>query len=290
MRPLRLRSCLLASISCAPPEANCALPQALSRRAMLLRPLESSSPSRTPPPRPRDSVPREAKTMAPNLFSRLVPAAENRSFYEQLRDDDHEDVEHRAGLALDEENLTHQFHEDDLDNAQGLAIDDSRISSGSAAPRAAPRARLPPAGAPKKGRRPDAASKWLAAEEEGDNEVPASLLVEPHEAPASAGASRPGDTPRPPPYAVPGPSDRKARAQWEAAQAQQQLHRDHALEPMLLPGFPARRGGFAGGPKERAMFRWANVSNVDKFIKDVYEYYQGAGLWCILLERLLHLL
>lgn len=38
------------------------------------------------------------------------------------------------------------------------------------------------------------------------------------------------------------------------------------------------------------MFRWANVSNLDVFIRDVYDYYLGAGIWCILLERLLHLL
>lgn len=38
------------------------------------------------------------------------------------------------------------------------------------------------------------------------------------------------------------------------------------------------------------MYRWANVQNLDIFIGEVYNYYLGAGLWCILLDRVLHLL
>lgn len=41
---------------------------------------------------------------------------------------------------------------------------------------------------------------------------------------------------------------------------------------------------------KKAEWRWANVSNLDNFIRDVYDYYHGYGIWAILLERFLHLL
>ncbi|KAG2212756.1 hypothetical protein INT46_010716 [Mucor plumbeus] len=40
---------------------------------------------------------------------------------------------------------------------------------------------------------------------------------------------------------------------------------------------------------DRTMWRWANVENMDHFFTRVYEYYQGKGLYCILLARLLNL-
>jgi hypothetical protein len=41
---------------------------------------------------------------------------------------------------------------------------------------------------------------------------------------------------------------------------------------------------------DRTMWRWANVENMDNFFERVYEYYQGKGLYCILLARFLNLL
>ncbi|KAI8342329.1 autophagy protein Apg9-domain-containing protein [Chlamydoabsidia padenii] len=38
------------------------------------------------------------------------------------------------------------------------------------------------------------------------------------------------------------------------------------------------------------MWRWTNVENMDDFFQKVYNYYQGKGLYCILLARLLNLL
>ncbi|CAO3650258.1 unnamed protein product [Cunninghamella echinulata] len=38
------------------------------------------------------------------------------------------------------------------------------------------------------------------------------------------------------------------------------------------------------------MWRWTNVENMDDFFQRVYAYYQGKGLYCILLARLLNLL
>ncbi|KAJ5454589.1 Autophagy-related protein 9 [Penicillium daleae] len=43
-------------------------------------------------------------------------------------------------------------------------------------------------------------------------------------------------------------------------------------------------------PKKKAMWRWANVENLDNFLKDVYTYFLGNGFWSILLSRSLNLL
>jgi autophagy-related protein 9 len=227
--------------------------------------------------------------MAGNLFSRFAGKDEGRSFYEQIGDDPDVDIENRAGLALDEENLTHQFHDDEIQHAGGLSIDDSRISVGSVV-NPARDARRGPAS---RGRQ-DAGSRWLAAEEDGDNEVPASLLVEPHANPTTTKSNPPRSGPRPSRNSgLPGPSTRRNQAQWDTAQAQQRLHQDEGYGPApngLQSNGPARRLGLNSNPKEKAMFRWANVSNLDAFTNQVYDYYLGAGLWCILLERLLHLL
>ncbi|KAI1338078.1 autophagy protein Apg9 [Xylariaceae sp. FL0016] len=225
--------------------------------------------------------------MPPRLFSRLVPNSNDRSYYDQLPHDQ-EDIESRAGLDLDEENLAHDFHEDDIEHATGLdlGLADSRNStrSPSAAtrqsrPRSAPRARHPE-------------STWLSPDDDVDNDVPASLLVEgPTTGRGDSKSQRsvPHTAQQP---ATTGPSNRKIQAQWETAQARQRLHQDE--EYTSLPagrqiGLPLKRLGYTGTPKDKAMFRWANVSNLDVFIRDVYDYYLGAGIWCIFLERVLHL-
>ncbi|KAI8627562.1 autophagy protein Apg9 [Xylariaceae sp. FL1651] len=229
--------------------------------------------------------------MPRDLFSRLVPSKDHRSFYEQIRDDRDlgNDLENQVDLDVDEENLTHNFHDDDLDHAERLGLDDSRTTTRSLgeATRDARRG-LPSTGV----QHPE--SRWLLNEDDGDNDVPASLLVEgpgavntkSHAPRSSAQRSRrPGSG---------GPSNRRRiQTQWETAQAHQRLHQDD--EYGAVPGrnhsdIPVRRPGLAASPKDKAMFRWANVTNLDVFIRDVYDYYLGAGIWCIVLDRLLHLL
>lgn len=39
-----------------------------------------------------------------------------------------------------------------------------------------------------------------------------------------------------------------------------------------------------------ALWRWVNVSNLDNFIQDVYDYFEGGGFWCILCANALWLL
>lgn len=43
-------------------------------------------------------------------------------------------------------------------------------------------------------------------------------------------------------------------------------------------------------PKERALYLWANITNMDEFLTDVYYYYRGNGMLNIVLTRLVDLL
>ncbi|KAK6194250.1 CDP-diacylglycerol-serine O-phosphatidyltransferase [Pestalotiopsis sp. IQ-011] len=226
--------------------------------------------------------------MAGNLFSRFVPGRDDSPYYEQLAHSQDVDIENRAGLALDDENLAHQFHDEDLQSAAGLAIDDSRLSVGSAVNQPRHGRRAPPRRSAQ-----NTGSRWLAPDDDGDNEVPASLLVEPGGAPAATHIASPPIGARPSTRtAIPGPSSRRTQAQWETAQAQQRLHRDDdygSTVPGAQASAPTRRLGLNTSPREKAMFRWANVSNLDAFTKEVYNYYQGSGFWCIILDNVLHI-
>ncbi|CCD22362.1 autophagy protein ATG9 NDAI_0A02040 [Naumovozyma dairenensis CBS 421] len=42
--------------------------------------------------------------------------------------------------------------------------------------------------------------------------------------------------------------------------------------------------------KERALWKWANVENLDVFLQDVYDYYLGNGFTCIVLEKALNII
>lgn len=148
---------------------------------------------------------------------------------------------------------------------------------------------------PGRGRGPTAKAVWPTQDDDGDNEVPASLLIEPHERdtihrPQNTHSSRKTARPRNAP--VPGPSTRRNREHWEATKTQQRLHQD---DPLLGPsarnrGEPRVIGSTViGTAKQKAEWRWANVDNLDNFIQNVYDYHRGNGFWCILLDRLLHL-
>jgi autophagy-related protein 9 len=55
--------------------------------------------------------------------------------------------------------------------------------------------------------------------------------------------------------------------------------------------FAGQHPGLANvDPKKKAMWRWANVEDLDNFLKDVYTYFLGNGIWSILLTRVLNLL
>ncbi|KAK5653585.1 hypothetical protein OQA88_8847 [Cercophora sp. LCS_1] len=214
--------------------------------------------------------------MTSNVFARLVtPSRGGRSFYEELRGRDDSDGD-RDGL-LDEENLNHNFHDYDLENAEGLGVDDSHPT-------------LPGRGN-SRGRGTSggrAQQVWPTHDEDGNNEVPASLLMEPPDDAAGAYDQSRRHQPGHRSQAIPGPS--RARPQWEAAQVHQRLH-DDTFGSRGHKGTPGSFlvGVISGSSKKKAEWRWANVSNLDAFIKDVYDYYVGCGISCIILERVIHL-
>lgn len=223
------------------------------------------------------------------MFSRLVPNSQGRSFYEELRRSDgdvEDDIESQAGL-LDEENLNHHFQAHDLEHVDGLGVEDSRTTLGGVT-NSPSRGR----GAPGARRHRDGRSDWVSNEDDGDNDVPASLLVERHEGDTEeilgqSRENRGGNQGA----AIPGPST--ARPQWETTQARQRLHTDNVFGSSRRGnGLPSSLflGMVSGSDKKKAEWRWANVSNLDNFVKDVYDYYLGSGMWCILVERVLHLL
>lgn len=223
--------------------------------------------------------------MASNILSRFLPPAMGEpSTYETLRQhdeaSDQSDIEDQAGMALDEENLGAKFHDYKLDDA---------LADVSASHTALSRTRESSKGTRNvQGQNRRHQSSHRANIDELDDDVPQSLLFEDDRdvVPASRTQQTQGI---PPP--VSGPASRGTQAKWQATQEQQRLHQD-ALPHQVPPRIPHHRGQGLGmmDPKERAMWMWANVENLDNFLKDVYDYFLGNGIWCILLRRLLNLL
>jgi autophagy-related protein 9 len=189
-------------------------------------------------------------------------------------------------MAVDEENLgAHHLELDPMmANAMnsGIGIHDS------------------PAGQPKPSRRQSHQTRrprWMRSspsivEADDDNDVPPSLLVE-HDQPATQTSpllqSRRSKEP-PIPIPVKGPAGISARTRWQATQDQQRLHDDPQLRPAYAGRPQPKKSLLSANPKERALWRWANVENLDNFLGDIYDYYVERGIWSILLRRILFLL
>lgn len=59
-------------------------------------------------------------------------------------------------------------------------------------------------------------------------------------------------------------------------------------EPKFTPFKPGQR--FIIPPKERALYLWANIINMDEFLTDVYYYYRGNGILNIVVTRIVDLI
>jgi autophagy-related protein 9 len=195
-------------------------------------------------------------------------------------------------MDIDEENLEARFEAQDLENLLADASDSHMTTEStpfipSTAHRkpdshrstAAPRA--PAWGDPASAR---------AAPMYDDDDVPESLLLEgvSNVHPTQPGRHRGPVEGLPPP--VPGPSTRQARAQWETTRRHQRLHDENRGAPP--PGWAvlSGQGHIMMDPKERAHWRWVNISDMDTFLAEVYTYFQGCGIYSILLRRFLALL
>ena len=221
--------------------------------------------------------------MPSNMFSRLGGAtAAGRSFYEELRALDDESRIDNSGPGLDEENLRHQFT--DYEAAAGLEAGDSRLTVASGPIGGHAR----PLDVPQTHPAADH-SKWPHPDDDLDNDVPTSLLIEPndrnksfridaHAMPVASAADH-------------APSTAQAREMWEAVTSQQALHPDD------LPSVPPRTRPRSvlntfrtSSARDKAMWRWVNVTNLDSFVRDVYNYYEGGGIWVIQSSNALQLL
>ncbi|PQE31732.1 Autophagy Apg9 protein [Rutstroemia sp. NJR-2017a WRK4] len=238
--------------------------------------------------------------MASNILSRLLPTnPQGRSIYDEMRAHDEAsepDLEERAGMSLDEENLGFPAHE--LGNPAEVFDAESTTESTAFLPDQHQTPMKPRFDKKGKGRdlgRLLAESPRLL-EEDPDDDVPASLLIEgnDHGGPITPNQARVRHTSSQKRSApIPGPSTRENRVLWEATQTQQKLHRDGeagtTASSSRQPSYQPTRM-LTGSPREKAMWRWINVRNLDKFIKAVYVYYEGDGIWCIVLEKVINIL
>jgi autophagy-related protein 9 len=206
-------------------------------------------------------------------------------------------------MAIDEENLGERFQDQDLEQLLAEAAGSDIGTESVAYPPSEPTTRRS-AGkteATSKGKRNwsrQSPRATAAIMDDDDDDVPASLMLEGRKHASTRRDPGRGRIPQaaldelPPP--VPGPSTRQARQQWEAARTQQQLHHHGAAgKAPNIPRNPVRnigRGIFHPDPKARAMWKWANVENLDNFLTQVYDYYLMKGIWSIALKRVLSLL
>ncbi|KAF2687768.1 autophagy-related protein 9 [Lentithecium fluviatile CBS 122367] len=230
--------------------------------------------------------------MASNLLSRLLPSAsdgpyETRPLHSHERrysssTDEHHDMD------IDEENLGARFEPQDLEHLLEEAAS-SQMTTESTAFLPQNNERVPPGI-----NTTDRAAAWRqppaarALPPDDDDDVPQSLLLE-GGPPTPSGSKGRRVEGLPPP--VPGPSTRQARAQWDATRRQQRLHEDRQDD------YPARGWGPAGrpgqstsDPRTRALWLWANQTDLDNFLAEVYEYYVGCGIYSMVLRKVLMLL
>lgn len=233
-------------------------------------------------------------------MSRLLPSTSDEDTALPTRqntlgsDTDHDD------MAIDEENLGGHFENQDLDallaEAAGSVISEKSVQFTSPE-----RERSQPVG---RGGPSRITPKWMqqnkmrgrTARQEQDDEVPASLMLEEHRevSPVLGRNQRrgTGETQYDLPPPTHGPTTGNARAQWEATKRQQQLHdnRPAPVAPSARPGRGPARLSIAADPKERALWKWAQVENLDNFLGQVYNYYEQKGIWSIVLRQSLVLL
>lgn len=124
-----------------------------------------------------------------------------------------------------------------------------------------------------------------------DDDVPESLLLDPGTKKKAGQRSRRKSRGAqleelPPP--VPGPASRTAQKQWRKTKNHQRLHDDVEGGAAVPHERVAGNALLIADPKDKAMWKWANVQNLDVFLAEVYEYYEQNGIWSILLKRALN--
>jgi autophagy-related protein 9 len=224
--------------------------------------------------------------MASNLLSRLLPSAS---------DDPSPDAHNRRAsvstdehpeMDIDEANFGARFEAQDLNDLLAEASSshmatESRAVSPEAIRNAPPG--INTAARTAAWRQPAPAR---AVPLDDDDDVPQSLLLEGGLDPPPNQDERMDGLPPP----VPGPSTRQTRAQWATTRQQQRLHDEEQGAPMRGWAPRRRRGQFTSDPKEKALWLWVNQTDLDTYVRHIYEYYVDHGIYSILLRRTLSLL
>ncbi|KAL2829008.1 autophagy protein Apg9-domain-containing protein [Aspergillus cavernicola] len=244
--------------------------------------------------------------MASNVLSRFLPPNGHASVYETIRQHDEgsdsSDVEERAGLTYEDDfDLRDRFSDRELEEA--MADEDSPSASDTFL---TPQSMQRGAQEPGPRRRKPSDPRWMQPAPPGpnleddydndgdhDDDVPASLLMEGHQDDDDL-KSR---LPPPPSHHLSDPqpsrsahSPRRGHIRWNNTRDQQPSHdlpRRNQPRSLWSAGHPNMA---LIDPKEKAMWMWANVENLDNFLKDVYTYFLGNGIWSILLNKVLSLL
>ncbi|PHH58532.1 hypothetical protein CDD81_5481 [Ophiocordyceps australis] len=121
-------------------------------------------------------------------------------------------------------------------------------------------------------------SSLQATIDDDDGDVPASLLVE---ANLATPAGRPlGQEP-----AHHGGGMYAQQTQQKYRPVEVAGHSAPSMLPSRLSSQPV-----LGNGRQEALWRWANIANLDSFLRDIYDYYRGGGLLCILCSNALWLL
>ena len=237
--------------------------------------------------------------MASNVFSRfLSTTVGSPSIYETIaiheRVGNEQEPDDHAGAAIDEQNLGEPFQDQDLEHLLAEATDSHITTESIALPYNNP-ADVSPTRARSivRGRsRP----RWIGKTKEEtrhpdeEDDVPRSLMLEDEEESEQAGPSErllPKGPPLPPP--VPGPSAKTTKLQWNVSGASPRSRGRQTERRQSSSGMTGSRLLLAS-PAETAMYLWTNVENLDNFLKDIYDYYLGKGLWSIMLSHALELL
>lgn len=236
--------------------------------------------------------------LSSNILSHVLPSrSTGRSIYEELRtqDNDNEsDVETQAGLAIDEENF--RFHDNNHNYPEISKCQLSHSSSNRPGCSSKPYASSS-AVSTSSGKDQMSASKWMSQSprllaDDGDDDVPASLLVEGNDM-TMFGVSNMGQTnhamlPKIP--VLKNDLSMRTPRKWSASELRTSPQKPRFESHRRTTSHRRDFGLSFGNAREKALWRWINVTNLDKFISEVYSYYIGAGMWCILLEGVLNLM
>ncbi|KAL6239136.1 hypothetical protein BDW75DRAFT_167766 [Aspergillus navahoensis] len=249
--------------------------------------------------------------MASNILSRFLPQS-GQSVYETIRqhddDTDASDVEERAGLVYDDDvDLGNRFSDRELEEAMADTTREESSSPNDTFLTPQVTQRTPQVGSDSRPRlRKPSDSRWMQSgprrpvhvesddqDDDHNDDVPASLLME--------GQHDDDDLkmqlPPPPSRHFPDPqpshsarSPRREHIRWDDTRNQRPLHNLPLRNPPRSLWSAGHPNMALVDPKEKAMWMWANVENLDNFLKEVYTYFLGNGIWSILLNRLLSIL